>query len=302
MEPWLTIVIPNLNSPIVDQTLTSIRAQHFDLSQVEVLVVGLDEPGLVQEDELVRLISTGQPVPPAAARNIGLRIARGEIIVFTDADCVAEPDWLTWLTAPYADADVTVVGGAVAFETDNYWTLAGNLSSFHEFLVSTAAGPRRHLASLNLSARRKVLLAVGGFDERYPCAAGEDTELSYRLRAAGHVLLFEPRAIVHHCPIRRSLGALLRHAMDLGRYMPRLWPSVENGVGNFLLNYQWLLFPLGPVMAFWTATRIFWRQPMLLRYLHTWPAIYAAKLAWCWGAAQSPTWIHEATISSPLMS
>jgi GT2 family glycosyltransferase len=288
----LSIVIPNLHSPIIDQTLASIRAQRFDLSVVEVLVVGLDAPGLVRQDALVRLISTGHPVPPAVARNIGLRAARGDIVVFIDADCVAEPDWLARLTAPYADPNVTVVGGAVTFEAENYWTLADNLSTFHEFLVGTAPGPRQLLASLNLSARREVLLAVGGFDERYPRAAGEDADLSYRLRAAGHTLLFEPRAVVHHRPTRRTPIALLRHAANFGRYSVKLRPTGDSGVGNWLLRHPPLLLALAPGIAAWAATRIFLRQPRLLRYAHTWPAIYAAKLAWCWGATRSPAWVR----------
>ncbi len=292
MPPRLSIVIPNLNSPVVDRTLAAIRSQRFDLLMAEVLVVGLDGPGLVHQDRLVQLISTGRPAPPAIARNIGLREARGEIVVFTDADCVAEPDWLARLTAPYADFRVSVVGGAVVFETGNYWTLADNLSSFHEFLGGTPPGPRVHLPSLNLSARREVLSAVGGFDERYPLPAGEDSDLSYRLRAAGHTLLFEPAARVRHCPRRSTFGALLRHASGFGRYSVKLRPHPGESPGFRVLRHHRLILLLAPLMATTVTTRIFLRQPEMLRYGHTFPAIFAAKLAWCWGAAHSPEWVR----------
>ena len=297
MSLQLSIVIPNLHSPIIDQTLTAIRGQTFDLSTVEVLVVGLDGPGLVREDECVRMISTHRPVPPAIARNIGLRAAQGEIVAFTDADCIPAPDWLARLTAPYADPNVTVVGGAVTFDADNYWTLADNLSTFHEFLTDTPRGPRLLLASLNFSARREVLLAVGGFDERYPRAAGEDADLCHRLRTAGHTLLFEPAAVVHHRPTRRTLHALLRHAAGFGRYSVQLRPGARRGPGAQLLRHPRLLLAVAPGVAAWAATRIFLHQPSRLRYLHTWPAIYAAKLAWCWGAAHSPEWVRRSQSS-----
>jgi len=54
MTTQISIVIPNLHSPIIDQTLDSIRKQMFELGQLEVIVVGRDRHGLVHEDDLVR--------------------------------------------------------------------------------------------------------------------------------------------------------------------------------------------------------------------------------------------------------
>lgn len=284
----LSIVIPNLHSPIIDKTLQSIHGQAFDLSQVEVIVVGRDRYGLVREDALVRFLDTGHPVAPAVARNLGLTQATGEVVVFTDADCVAAEDWLPNLMSAYrTEPDRTVVGGAVGFDADNYWTLSDNISTFYRFLPFRRPGKRPHLPSLNFSARREVLEAVGGFDERYPQPTGEDTDLSFRLRRAGHALHFEPRAVVYHHPPRHSLGALLRHARDFGRYTPRMrseygdlidWPA--------FLRQPAVVLALSPLLAAGVTARIFATNPELRRYWYTAPAIFLAKLAWCMGAAQ----------------
>lgn len=295
----LSIVIPNLNSLVVDQTLSAIRAQRFDMNRVETLVVGLDEPGLVKEDAIVRQVSTTGPAPPAVARNIGLDQAVGDIVVFTDADCVPQPDWLAHLTAGYAERDASVIGGAVTFDLTGYWTLADNVSSFHEFLTDRPRGPRPHLPSLNLSARRDALVAAGGFDERYPLPAGEDSDLSYRLRQLGHTLLFEPTAVVQHRPSRSSLTDLLRHAANFGRYSVKLRPHPHGGLGQRLLRHRWLTLAAAPILATIVTGRIFWRRPSLWAYAHTIPAIYAAKLAWCWGATRSPDWVRNERPPAP---
>ncbi len=287
MTKRISVVIPMLDSPIIDQTLDSLGRQTVGLSQIEVIVVGRDGHGLVVEDELVRFVDMGRPVAPAVARNRGLAGAAGEIVAFIDSDCIAADDWLETMLAAYAsDLHRTVVGGSVGFESDNYWTLADNISTFYRFLSSTAAGERLHLPSLNFSARREVLESAGGFDERYPTPSGEDTDLSLRLRQAGHVLYFEPRAVVYHRPARRDLGALLRHAREFGRYSPRMQPEHAELLDMpAVLRNSVLLLALSPLLAAGVTARIFAMDPGVRRYWYTAPAIFLAKLAWCVGAA-----------------
>lgn len=294
MSLRVSIVIPNLHSPIIDRTLQSIHRQTYDGEQVEVIVVGRDRYGLVREDTRVQFLDTGRPVSPAVARNLGLAHATGEIVVFLDADCVAAEDWLANLVSAYREGPYrTVVGGAVAFEADNYWTLCDNISSFYPFLPSQRPDQRGHLPSLNFSARREVLETVDGFDERYPRPAGEDTELSFRLRQAGHRLYFEPRAVVHHHPARSSFGALLRHARDFGRYTPRIRPEYADAIGwPAILRRPAAILALSPLLAAGVTARIFVTSPELRRYWYTAPAIFLAKLAWCVGAAQQ-LWLGD---------
>lgn len=287
-SPIVSVIIPNLNSPVIDQTLEALRAQDYALGTVEVLVVGLDEPGLVSTDDLVQLIPTGDPVTPAVARNIGIRRAKGELLCFTDADCIPARDWLARLTAPFVDGAVQVVGGGVTFETDNYWTLCDNLSWFHEFLVSAKQGQRALLPSLNLCVRRGAIDQVGLFNENYPKAAGEDAEWTTRMRQAGYVLHFRPDAVVCHRPTRARFKALWHHAHIYGRYSVKVNPEFAGLVGvPMFMRRWWSILLLAPVLALMSTARIYGSDRAVWRHWRTAPGIFVSKLAWCFGASRT---------------
>jgi GT2 family glycosyltransferase len=287
----ISVIIPNLNSPIIDRTLTALRAQQFDLSRVEVLVVGLDEPGLVQEDELVRLIDTGVPTEPARARNMGMRAARGQLLCFTDADCVPAPDWLQQLTAPLARDENAVAGGSVTFPDDDYWTLCDNLSWFYNYLPGTPPREQQLLPSLNLCVSRRLVDEVGMFDERYPRAAGEDAEWSTRMRQAGYHLCFVPQATVLHLPRRATLRDLLQHGYLYGRYSVKIHPQFIQFLRTpAILRHRWSVLLLSPLLALAATAGIYRSQPQTRRYWRAAPGILLSKLAWCAGLART---LHE---------
>lgn len=282
----VSVIIPNLSSPIVDQTVASLHKQTYRATGLETIVIGLDEPGLVLRDENVRFISTRQPVCAAAARNIGIEEAKGRFLVFIDADCVAAPDWLDKLMARHQRGE-DVVGGSVWFAADNYWTLCDNISMFHEFLPSRKPGPRPYLPTLNLSVRREVAQEVGKFDESFPGASGEDIDWTIRIRQLGHELYFEPAAVVYHLPERQTFRSILAHWWRSGQSMVRVRLRYADVLHtpSLVKSPVWLL-GLSPLVSAYVTQRTFLRNPSLLRYLHTLPVVFLTKMAWCLGAAR----------------
>lgn len=138
---------------------------------------------------------------PAAARNLGVASARADLIAFLDDDCEAEPSWLSslvdhMLTAP---DDVAGCGGITQAAKDGlvprYLDRIGVLCPRVEDEVVL------YLITCNAIFRRDALLSVGGFDEAYRVAGGEDPEICGRLRAAGHRFTVAPNArLRHHHP------------------------------------------------------------------------------------------------------
>lgn len=282
----VSVVIPTLNSPWLPQTIAGLRQQTYDLSLVEVLVVGREDAGRIETDALIKFIETDGPRPPAISRNIGLFAATGDIVCFIDDDCLPDPTWLEKLMAMYTSPHVEVVGGGMQFPTaaEGYWLRCDALASMYEYLEFRPAGLRKQLPSMNLSARRALLVNLGGFDEDYPFASGEDAELCMRLRREGHNLYFEPGAIVYHLGWRKTAKTVWGHIYRYGQFSPWITPSLSDVVSPPFFFRHWLLFLLvTPALMLWISARMFLRSPHLLRSWTLFPGLCIAQLAWCLG-------------------
>lgn len=214
----ISIIIPNLHSPLIDQVIVALSRQTARASIREVIVVGQDRYRRIPAD--VRFVPTPQPVSPAAARNLGARLAGGDYLLFLDADCIAAPELVEQVLKCHQQGHA-VVGGAVAPEIGSYWRLCDNLLVFAAFLSSASPGVRPYLTSTVISIARGVFAEIGGFDESF-APTGEDMDLSLRLRARGYQLFFAPAASVAHRPPRVSAGAIFNHLRSFGRGYYRL--------------------------------------------------------------------------------
>jgi GT2 family glycosyltransferase len=131
-----------------------------------------------------------RPLGPAAARNLGWRAASGDYVAFTDDDCEAAPGWLAALRR-LAAPDTVVQGRTEPHPDERH-----QLDAFARTMWVTARSP--FVATCNVLYPRALLERLGGFDERYPYPAGEDTDLGWRALEAGARHVFEPDALVWH--------------------------------------------------------------------------------------------------------
>jgi len=283
----LSIVIPNLNSPVIDATIRGLENQTLSKDLFEVIVVGRDDLGLVHQNDLVRFERTPEVMYPGQARNYGATQSTGEILVFIDADCVPRLDWLKIIYARFTEADISILGGSVEISSDNIWTLTDNLSLFHEYLNIHPPGTRSLLASLNLAIRRAAFDRVSGFDDSL--IASEDSDISIRLRQAGYNLLFEPQAAVHHIPPRSTLRGMLTHHYHQGKHSIKVDSRYENnGAFPRLLRKPWILILFSLLLAAGATLRIYRSSAIIRGYILLAPLIYVSKIAWCIGAAHHP--------------
>ncbi len=134
----------------------------------------------------------------AAARNQGLVSARGDLVLFTDADCEPAPDWIERMCAPFDDSQVTGVKGV--YRTRQKKLVARFVQAEYEDKYRRLAQEQTidFVDTYSAGYRREIVHQAGGFDTSFPVASVEDQELSFRLAKAGHKLVFQPAAMVYH--------------------------------------------------------------------------------------------------------
>ncbi len=145
---------------------------------------------------------------PATARNHGAREARGGIILFTDSDCVPVADWLAEMAKPFGDPDVVAVKGAYRTNQRSLTARFAQVEFDERFELLKRAASIDMVDTYSAAYRKDVFRQAGGFDESFPVANNEDTELSYKLSRMGRKMVFNPEAVVYH----------LNHPDSLRRY------------------------------------------------------------------------------------
>jgi len=133
---------------------------------------------------------------PAAARNRAWRAAKSDICIFTDGDCVPEPDWIERLLPPFSDASVAAVAGT--YRTLNPGkVLAAFIGLEISWRYRHVRGEVNCHGTYNLAVRRRVLAEVGGLNEAYKYPSGEDWDMTYRI-SKRYRIIFVPEAVVGH--------------------------------------------------------------------------------------------------------
>lgn len=209
-----SVVIPTHNrTRSIEKVLGAIKDQDFDPREFEAIVIDDGSEDGTREylaniakdwPSLVVLEQKNQG--PAAARNLGISRASGQIIAFTDDDCLVGSDWLSrlyrgwkmfpeaggvggFLEAPPQILKSNLIAGLEFFETHTIYQASQNpyLGGFE----SPAGGTN------NMSYRKDVLQEVGGFDESFPVPAGEDADLKLRVVKRGYSIGYLPIKVTH---------------------------------------------------------------------------------------------------------
>jgi len=211
-QPSFSIVINTLNrGPVLQKTLDSFRWLKYS-GDFEVVVV--NGPSKDNSEEVIASwlphIRAGRcdVANLSVSRNVGICMAKGDIIAFIDDDAIPEPEWLTQLAEAYGDPMVGAVGGLVYNHTgydfqykyclvDRFGNADLSLPGPTPHLSFPKSERFPHLLGCNSSFRRSALLEIGGFDEEYEYFLDE-TDVCVRIVDAGYIIAQLPNAYVHH--------------------------------------------------------------------------------------------------------
>lgn len=208
---------PSFDLTIIDQSTD-------DLTREAVEKLATDEPRL-------RYVHSSEPGLSKAYNN-GVARSTGEIVVFTDDDCIVDQDWISNIVAAFAsDPEGDLLYGRVIAagrdESDERLTPALHIGVPER--LAKGEGFKVFGMGANFAARRRLFTKVGGFDEMLggggPLWSSQDYDLEYRAYQAGCVILLRPDVYVRHDGRREDED------------WPRLLLAYGSGDGAFYMKH-----------------------------------------------------------------
>jgi succinoglycan biosynthesis protein ExoA len=298
--PFVSVVMPVRNeAAFIAESLDAVLAQDYPADRMEVIVVDGDStdgtPKVLEQYQgsqppVIVLRNPARIVP--SALNIGIRHARGDIIVRVDGHAVIAPDYIRQCVEYLRRGDAEGVGGPMRPRGKGYFGRAAALATSSPFGIG---GSKFHYSENEEfftdtfylgTYPREVFDRIGLFDEEFIC--NQDYELNYRLRAAGGRILCSPKIQSIYC-CRESLPALWRQYYSYGFWKVRtlrkhpgsLKPRqlaapvmvlaiVALGILGFFFPPAWYLLALGAAsylglaIAFGLAKALAAAEPRLL--------------------------------------
>ena len=253
----VSIVVPVYNGAgTISACLESLLSQNYPAEAYDIIVVengSTDNTTQAVEKYPVRLFHSERR-GPASARNYGISKGEADIIAFTDADCIAHPNWLAELTRPYLDPQIGGVGGTILAHDHANPTDVEMFSREHSPLINFVSGEGEflpHLYTANASYRRDLLIQVGGFNPKM--ITGEDVDLSWRVQLqTGARLGCAAEAIVYHLHRSTRIGLARQYR--------------QYGFGEILLDTLYGHYPGYPRNRRYQVQRILGQLAALLRY------------------------------------
>ncbi len=257
--PSVTVIVPTRNrAHLLSDVLGALSNQVYPVDRMEVIVV--DNSSTDGTEGVVRAAMNASPFPvrylrkdddgPAASRNRGAEMASGEILAFTDSDCVPSPGWLRSAVVRF-EPGVDVVCGPIRPVWD------GPDPAFFMHQIYEINHEDGLYATANVFYRREAFIANQGFNEQFRTyswgqpVGGDDTDLAWRIKRAGSGSEFAQDAIVYHQASPISLKSYLFQPLaaqilpELAARIPELRRT--SFYGRYFLHRQSAMFCLAAV-------------------------------------------------------
>ncbi len=286
--PFVSVALITYNEmSTIEQCLSSIDLQDYPRDRFEVVVVdGGSTDGTL---ELLEKHSVGLVVERrrgrGRARNTAMENCKGEVIIFTDADCLPSRSWLGRHVALHRDPKIMAVAGSVMHGGDR--SLSARFyhrTEFSAFSNTNRRGEAREVATCNASFKPAVFSLVGPFPE---LNWSEDYLLSWRIRRAGLGLVFDPAVQVVHLHEAMGLRSLLGKIWQQGRYDRILQDAFGDDPAYRLPRDAWLVATMLPSLLIarllrYTA-KVLQSDSRNYELLVFPPYLIAASIAWALG-------------------
>lgn len=245
--PKVSVVIPVYNGEsLIENCIKHLLAQNYPDDQLEIIVVDNNSSDntykIAKKCSITVLLCRTKG--PSAARNMGIKAATGDLLLFTDTDCLADKNWvinhvLAHLYFRMVNPVIKLIGGGIGGKNANLWAACDDICSWAEFSPSLPPGTiEKHHPTANISVTRDIIDKLGGFDE--DLLTGEDFAFCSKIRENGYQLFFVPDAKVLHIN-RTSFRGVMRHHLEWSEHSYKLLPKSHQVLLENMLM-RWLVF------------------------------------------------------------
>ena len=252
----LSIIIPAYNrKEALKRCLLSLDGQNYPKDKYEIIVVDDGSSGATMEtlESFTARMGNLRYIQqyhkgPASARNLGVKKANGEIIGFTDDDCILDKDWIRLMVEFHKkNPEITTVGGLTEVPGKKTSTMVAQSLSNGAILV--ALNGKKEIIffpTCNVTFKKRIF-GEHKFNEKFPLPGGEDLEFFWRLFKDGHRFIWNKKIQVMHYR-NAALSSFIKQAYIYGR-------------GNFLTQYMHNNHPLlkelkTGKLSFWIAALV----------------------------------------------
>ena len=273
MSVDVSVIVPAYRAEsTLRDCVASLLAQRVDCTFEVIVSVSADTEAqlpVLPQDERLKVLPHVPRLRAARARNRAIDVSAGRLLVFTDADVVAPPEWLSRLVAASAGGRFCVAGSVLNGTPDS---AAGTVEYLVEFLDLHPARPPRtswHGATCNLLVPRDLWEEIGPFPE--DMGGGEDTLLTGGARAVDRFVFAGSAAVLHRN--RTTWRAVIRHHLQIGRFAAHIGRR-----GSYKLRPLVRYTPLAPVAAVGRVVSLYaraaaWDRRLFLRALALFPMV-----------------------------
>lgn len=213
IQPDISVIVPVFNAEkTIGKCLESLVNQSVKQGRYEVIVV--DDGSADRTGEIIKKFPVSyirqDNQGPAVARNRGVAAASGEILLFTDADCIPLHNWIEKMLEPFQNQEVAAVKGVYRTGQLSMVARLAQVEFEERYQLLRKVEHIDMVDTYSAGYRSEIFKALsGGFDTSFPVANNEDTEFSYRMSRAGYKMVFQPEAVVCH----------LNHPETLKKYL-----------------------------------------------------------------------------------